>query len=91
MITVIKHGNKTFKAVCPICGCEFTYQDEDLNEDIFHNHNVICPDCGRHIPHDEQKNRALNKDILWDYAEEQSDKMDIPVVTLETKNTSQSK
>ena len=41
-IKVIKHGKETFKAVCPICGCEFSYQSEDLKEDCFHNHYVEC-------------------------------------------------
>ena len=40
-IKVIKHGKEIFKAVCPICGCEFSYQAEDLKEDLFHNHYEI--------------------------------------------------
>ena len=91
MITVITHGTKTFRVVCPICNCEFTYQEEDLNKDVFHNHYVICPDCGIHIPHEEQKNRAFNRDILCDDANDTTDKSDISVITLKAKSASRSK
>lgn len=71
MITVIKHGKETFKAVCPICGCEFTYQAEDLKEDCFHNHYVECPDCKQAVSHAyEDKKRSIDPNILWDYAKE---------------------
>lgn len=65
-IKVIKHGKETFKAVCPICGCEFTYQAEDLTLDMFGNHNVICPDCHQVVPHDEPKKKGLQKKIYID-------------------------
>ena len=61
-IKVIKHGKETFKAVCPICGCEFSYQAEDLKEDRFHNHYVECPDCKQTVSHDYE---PKNKDITW--------------------------
>ena len=65
-IKVIKHGKETFKAVCPICGCEFTYQSEDLKEDIFHNHYVECPDCKNGVSHEyEAKKKSLQKDLTW--------------------------
>ena len=66
-IEVIKHGKQTFKEVCSRCGCEFTYQLEDLKEDIFHNHYVKCPDCQTKISH---KNEVKNKEIEWCYAKE---------------------
>lgn len=70
MITVIKHGKETFKAICPICGCEFTYQSEDLKEDCFHNHYVDCPDCKQAVSHEyETKKKSIDPNILWDYAE----------------------
>ena len=72
MITVIKHGKETFKAVCPICGCEFTYQAEDLKEDIFHNHYVECPDCKNAVSHDyEPKKKSLDDSLLWRKVEEE--------------------
>ena len=59
-IKVIKHGKETFKAVCPICGCEFSYQSEDLKEDRFHNHYVECPDCKQIVSHEyESKNKGI--------------------------------
>ena len=59
-IKIIKHGKETFKAVCPICGCEFSYQAEDLKEDLFHNHYVECPDCKQTVSHEYE---PKNKDI----------------------------
>ncbi len=59
-IKVIKHGKEAFKAVCPICGCEFSYQAEDLKEDRFHNHYVECPDCKQIVSHEYE---PKNKDI----------------------------
>lgn len=61
-INIIKHGKATFKAVCPICGCEFTYQSEDLKEDIFHNHYVECPDCKNSVSHEYEDKK---KGITW--------------------------
>jgi hypothetical protein len=61
-IKVIKHGKETFKAVCPICGCEFTYQAEDLKEDCFHNHYVECPDCKQAVSHEYE---AKKKELVW--------------------------
>ena len=59
-IKVIKHGKETFKAVCPICRCEFSYQSEDLKEDRFHNHYVECPDCKQIVSHEyESKNKSI--------------------------------
>ena len=45
-IKVIKHGEKVFKKVCPICGCEFEYEYEDLEGYCGFNKHVKCPDCG---------------------------------------------
>ena len=71
-IKVIKHGKETFKAVCPICGCEFTYQSEDLKEDCFHNHYVDCPDCKNSVSHEyEPKKKSLDDSLLWEYAKSQ--------------------
>ena len=66
MITVIKHGKETFKVTCPVCGCEFTYQAEDLALDMFGNHHVICPDCHQVVPHDEPKKKGLQKKLVQD-------------------------
>ena len=40
-IKIIKQGVKEFRITCPYCGCEFTYENEDVHEGI-----VSCPCCG---------------------------------------------
>lgn len=40
-IKIIKQGVKEFHIICPYCGCEFTYENEDVHEGI-----VSCPCCG---------------------------------------------
>ena len=45
MIKVIKHGQKEFRGYCSRCGCEFTYELEDITLSAF----VVCPDCGEHV------------------------------------------
>lgn len=40
-IKIIKQGVKDFHIICPYCGCEFTYENEDVHEGI-----VSCPCCG---------------------------------------------
>lgn len=44
MIKIIKHGQKEFTHICSRCGCEFTYEYEDITLSSF----VVCPDCGEH-------------------------------------------
>lgn len=63
-ITVIKHGKQTFKVTCPVCGCEFTYDTDDLKEDLFKNHYIECPDCKEPVSHMEMKKRGLQKDTI---------------------------
>lgn len=53
MIKVIKHGQKEFTHTCSRCGCEFTYEYEDIHSeairgltDYSSTRYVICPDCG---------------------------------------------
>lgn len=45
-IKVIKQGTKEFHITCPYCGCEFTYENEDVC-----NSEVICPCCSTNLPH----------------------------------------
>lgn len=45
-IKVIKQGVKEFHITCPYCGCEFTYENEDVC-----NSEVICPCCLINLPH----------------------------------------
>ncbi len=60
MITIIKKGKETYKLTCPICECEFSYQDEDLrNDSLSNNINsevkrvVKCPCCGAPLEHSD--------------------------------------
>ena len=45
-IKIIKQGVKEFHITCPYCGCEFTYEKEDV-----YNSEVICPCCSNGLPH----------------------------------------
>ena len=54
MITIIKEGKKVFKTKCNRCGCEFSYQLEDL--DIALKQYTYCPCCNNQCYH---KNQAL--------------------------------
>lgn len=53
MIKIIKSGKKEFHATCPNCGCEFTYEMEDLSgkDYIGAIDYVECPECGRTVLH----------------------------------------
>lgn len=53
MIKIIKSGKKEFHAICPSCGCEFTYEMEDLSgkDYIGALDYVKCPECGMPISH----------------------------------------
>ena len=58
MIKVIKHGEKTFKTICPVCGCEFEYSYEDVESSYLssdQNLTVKCPDCGHQVKHQQFK------------------------------------
>lgn len=46
MIEVIKHGKTKFTATCANCGCEFTYEVEDIVDG-----KIACPDCHKEFPH----------------------------------------
>lgn len=60
-IKIIKEGKITkFTKTCPDCGCEFEYEQEDVNVDYTvyltsypgkYNTYVICPCCGKHLHH----------------------------------------
>lgn len=60
MIHIIRHGKKYYKLNCPICGCIWTFEKEDMttglnskNETWF---SVYCPDCKkRFITWDEEQ------------------------------------
>lgn len=45
-IEIVKEGCKKFNITCPNCGCEFTYEYEDVGIGV-----VPCPCCQAHLPH----------------------------------------
>lgn len=58
MKTIIKPGKKTYKTTCEQCGCEFTYQDEDIitskgyfdvDKVLTLSEEVTCPCCNSNI------------------------------------------
>lgn len=53
MIKIIKSGKKEFHATCSNCGCEFTYELEDLSKPDYLGaiYYVKCPECGITILH----------------------------------------
>ena len=46
-IKIIKEGKKEYYMTCFQCGCEFTYELEDIN----YNSYVECPCCGKSLYH----------------------------------------
>ena len=52
MIKIIKHGKTEFTHTCSRCGCEFTYEYEDIKintgniSTAIAIHYITCPDCG---------------------------------------------
>ncbi len=53
MIKIIKSGKKEFHTTCSNCGCEFTYDLEDLSKTDYLGaiDYVKCPECGITILH----------------------------------------
>jgi hypothetical protein len=47
MIKIIKPGQREFRGCCDRCGCEFTYEFEDISI----SGTVECPTCGKHYYH----------------------------------------
>lgn len=46
MIKIIKDGQKVFTNKCDTCGCEFSYEKEDIALG-----SVMCPCCGFYVIH----------------------------------------
>lgn len=47
---IIIEGAKVFTTTCPICGCEFSYEIEDLELSLGEQ-IVRCPSCDRSVSH----------------------------------------
>ena len=60
MIKIIKEGSRKI-AKCPNCGCEFSYEEEDVFRDpVFTKEkHVNCPQCSKAIKVLEQKDTAF--------------------------------
>lgn len=52
---IISEGTKVFTTTCPICGCEFSYEIEDLELSLGEQ-SVRCPSCNRSVPHKHHHN-----------------------------------
>lgn len=49
MIKIIKEGTRKITK-CPNCGCEFSYEEEDVLRDHFRVENhVNCPQCNKAV------------------------------------------
>ena len=63
MIKIIKEGTRKI-AKFPNCGCEFSYEREDINDMIplmrylSVTHYINCPQCNNDIILKEDKNRS---------------------------------
>lgn len=53
MPIVIKSGRKVFFAVCPFCGCEFSYKFSEITRFIDEAY-VECPECSHPCEHPMQ-------------------------------------
>lgn len=56
MKKIIKSGKKIYQKTCSRCGCEFTYENEDIN----YVGNVTCPECGCVLAHITSINTPYN-------------------------------
>lgn len=56
MKKIIKSGKKIYQKTCSRCGCEFTYENEDIN----YIGNVSCPECGCVLAHITTLNTPYN-------------------------------
>lgn len=65
MIKIIKEGTRKI-AKCPNCGCEFSYEEEDIEKDGLLANNsvligktwVVCPQCDKEIV--LERSRSIN-------------------------------
>lgn len=48
MIKIIKYGTREVTK-CDSCGCEFSYEEEDIKLFVSAKRAVICPQCKKEI------------------------------------------
>ncbi len=63
MVTIIKPGTKKI-AKCDNCGCEFSYEDEDVFADKNREY-VNCPQC--HVNHVIKATRSVTQNYNDEY------------------------
>ena len=62
MVKIIKEGTRKI-AKCSVCGCVFSYEEEDIEKDGLLANNsvligktwVVCPQCGKEIVFETQR------------------------------------
>ena len=68
MISILKHGNVPVSfAICWHCGCEFTYDEEDIKKSALGNEYIICPDCKDDIGLVDPEHPKLIEDVFDSY------------------------
>lgn len=65
MIKIVKPGQKEFKGYCDRCGCEFTYEYEDIVAGT-----VECPTCGHSYYHPSRGLTPPNTGWPWPHTGE---------------------
>lgn len=54
MIKIIKPGKYINTAICPLCECVFSYENEDIKKGDLHK-EVECPCCKTYIDLTKQR------------------------------------
>lgn len=68
MISILHHGNVPRLFVqCWHCGCEFTYDEEDIRKSTNGNDYIVCPDCKDEIGLIDKDNPELTDEVFDSY------------------------
>lgn len=69
MISILNHGNVPVPfVVCWHCGCQFTYDEEDVKKSAKGNEYIICPDCKDAIGlYSPEHNQDLSEEVFDSY------------------------
>ena len=67
MIKIIKEGTRKITK-CPNCGCEFSYEEEDIEKDGLLANNsvfigktwVVCPQCSKEIVLETPRSKEID-------------------------------
>ena len=63
MKQIIKHGHAQYRATCPFCECEFTFEHIDLENNgrsWDYYEWVTCPECRQRIEIEDRKTYAFH-------------------------------